>query len=268
MTDQIPKLSGHVVVVNCNEKVAGIVEELQSGGTRAPLSVVLLVHDRGLWEANPQWHPRPAEGVGFYVIFGRPHESGVLERASMRRARAAVILADPLQGVLTDARSTLAAVALERANPQVHTVQELTLSINREHLSRMNVDEVVCLGEISEKLIAQSCITPGVKSIFQQLLTTKEGTPQIFLPEIPLALHQKSYRELARLAIERQAPFIPLGYVIHTPVPRTAGPRKGVAATSICINPRKSARDIPLTGHSQLAVMAYDAPRDLGILLG
>jgi len=264
MENTIPPLTGHVVVVNCNEKVAAIVEELQTGSNGEPLDVVLLVHDRELWEAHPHWRPEGGGGAGFYTLYGSAHDMELLKQASIRHARAAIILADPTQGVLTDARSTLAAVAIERENPQVHTVEELILSINRDHLARMNVDEVVCLGEISEKLIAQSCISREVKNVFQELLTTRSGTTQIFLPEIPLSLHQKTYREIARECIEKGTPFIPLGYIINTPIPRTSGPRKGIAAKSVCINPRRSAKDIPLTGHSQLAVMAYDPPGDLG----
>ena len=268
MEQTVPPLRGHVVVVNCNEKVAAIVEELQMGTSESPLDVVLIVHDRELWETNPHWHPAAGGGAGFYTLYGSAHDKALLKQASIGYARAAIILADPLQGVLTDARSTLAAVAIERENPQVHTVEELILSINRDHLARMNVDEVVCLGEISEKLIAQSCISPGVKNIFQELLTTRSGTTQIFLPEIPLSLYQKTYRQIARDCIDRQTPFIPLGYIINTPTPRTSGPRKGMAAKSICINPRRGAKDIPLTGHSQLAVMAYEPPGDLGRWLG
>lgn len=264
MENGVRPLKGHVVVVNCNEKVAAIVEELQMGTIERPLDVVLIVQDRELWEENPHWHPKKRAEAGFYTLYGSAHDTALLTAASIGHARAAIILADPTQGLLTDARSTLAAVAIERENPQVHTVAELILSINRAHIARMNVDEVVCLGEISEKLIAQSCITPGVKNIFQELLTTRSGTTQIFLPEIPLSLHQKSYRQIARTCIERRVPFIPLGYIINTPIPRLSGTRKGLAARSICINPKAAAKDIPLTGHSQLAVMAYDPPGDLG----
>lgn len=256
-------LSGHVVICNCNEKVRTIVEELQSGTSQPPFDVVLLVQDRQLWERHPRWHPANNGKARFITLFGSPFDEEVLKSADIEKAKAAIILADPNQGQLADAQSTLMAVAIEKRNPQVHTVQELILSVNREHLKAMNVDEVVCLGEISEKLIAQSCITPGVKNIFESLLMTKEGTPQIFLPRLEPPLGGMTFRELSRQAIEREAPFVVIGYIIVPPDITITKRSTRTISQTFMVNPRKTGKDIPLSETDKLIVIAYDLPESI-----
>lgn len=192
-----PPLKNHVVICNCNEKVRAIVEELHADTTRDPHDIVLLIQDKVLWENHPDWHPRESGRARIIPIFGSPFDKDCLAAAWIEDADAAIILADPNHGQLADAQSTLMAVAIEKHNPQVHTIQELILSTNRDHLKAMNVDEVICLGEISEKLIAQGCVTPGVKNIFQDLLTTAKGTPKIFLPRLDPCLSGLSFRKIS-----------------------------------------------------------------------
>ena len=186
-----------------------------------------------------------------------------LIRAGIERARAAVILADPEQGRLADARSTLVAVAIERQNPQVHTVMELIASKNRVHLKNTEVNEVVCLGELSEKLIAQSCITPGVKNIFHHLLSSREDTNQIFVRPVPAPLQGMSYREIVRKSIRSNAPYILCGFG------KLEGPADGEETTRsrparfFVLNPGAGAwpgKDTRLEEEDRLVVIAREPP--------
>lgn len=256
-------LSDHVVICNCNEKVRAIVEELHKDTSQKPRDVVLLIQDKALWQRNPSWHPVETGVAKVITIFGSPFDKDCLEAASIQNAKAAIILADPNQGQLADSQSTLMAVAIEKQNPQVHTVQELILSINREHLKAMNVDEVVCLGEISEKLIAQSCITPGVKNIFENLLTTAEGTPQIFLPKMEPELSGMSFRELSRYCISAQAPFIIIGFIISPPEITITKNSRNLITSSFMVNPRKFGKDLRLSEFDKLIVIAYELPASI-----
>lgn len=258
-----PPLSGHVVICNCNEKVRAIVEELHTGNGQPPLDIVLLIQDRNLWQSNPSWHPRMTGQAKIITIYGSPFDKDCLDAACIQKARAAIILADPNQGQLADAQSTLMAVAIEKQNPQVHTIQELILSINREHLKAMNVDEVVCLGEISEKLIAQSCITPGVKNIFEDLLTTAEGTSQVYLPPIDPALSGMSYRQISRACIIAQAPFIVIGFVVCPPQTILTREGRNMIKSSFMVNPKNAGKDLHLSDYDKLIVIAYEPPRDI-----
>jgi len=250
--DYSNELNQHVVICNCNEKVKIIVEELQNSSTTESLDVVLLVQDTQLWEANPSWHPFVSSNARFIVFMGCPTDKDVLQRAGISRARAAIILADPKYGKLADAPSSLTAIAIERENPQVHTVMELIFSLNRPHLETTEVNEIICIGEISEKLIALSCITPGVKNIFENLLTTEDGTPQIFLVEIPRRYCKMTFRQMARRAILNLAPFIIMGYII-----------KFNSQTKFIINPKAKTnpgKDTILKEGSKLIVISYSNP--------
>ncbi len=257
------KLSNHVVICNCNEKVKTIVEELQYETATAPFDIVLLVQDKNLWETNPKWHPQKTDNAIFITLFGNPFDEKILQKACIESAKSAIILADPSHGQLADAQSTLMAVAIEKKNPQVQTIQELILSVNREHLKAMNVDEVVCLGEISEKLIAQSCITPGVKNIFENLLTTERGTSQIFLPALGETLSGRTFRQIAKKCILADAPFIVMGYIISLQGFSLKMDSKNSIKSIVSVNPKKAGKDLPLSQYDKLIVIAYDSPADI-----
>ncbi len=263
-----PPLENHVVICNCNEKVRAIVEEIHMDVSGKPYDIVLLIQDKTLWDFNPDWHPRETDRARFITLVGSPFDREVLKSACIEKARAAIILADPRHGQLADAQSTLMAVAIEKQNPQVHTIQELILTTNRDHLKAMNVDEVICLGEISEKLIAQSCISPGVKNIFESLLTTGRGTSQIFLQQIGPELAGLSYRKITRASIEAKAPFIVIGYIISPP---DLGALKGSVTqirSVLMINPKKKAKDMPLSEFDKLILIGYQQPVSLDEYVG
>lgn len=254
----LAKLRGHVVICNCSDKLRRVVEDLQRASAPAALDVVLLVQDEQLWRAHPDWHPTPSSSGQFFTIFGCPTEAECLRRARIAEARAAVILADPNQGALADARSTLVAVAIERHNPQVHTVMELLSSVNRDHLRTTEVNEVICLGDVTEKLLAQSCLTPGVKNLFSSLLSVEPGSPSIFTSELPAALAGQSYRALAQRAIAQGAPFVLIGFAC-----RGNGAADAAAQRRLVLNPRSGdepGRDSTLAAGDQLVIMASAPP--------
>jgi len=258
-----PPLENHVVICNCNEKVRAIVEELHMDVSEKPHDIVLLIQDKTLWDSNPEWHPRETDRARFITMFGSPFDREVLRSACIERANSAIILADPNHGQLADAQSTLMAVAIEKHNPQVHTIQELILTTNRDHLKAMNVDEVICLGEISEKLIAQSCISPGVKNIFESLLTTGRGTSQIFLQCLGPELSGFSYRKIAKACIEAKAPFIIIGYIVSPPELLSSKEGKNPIRSIMMINPKKQAKDLGLSEFDKLIIIGYEQPVSL-----
>ena len=270
--DQLSGLRGHVVVLNVNRKVAGVLEELHHGfGERSP-EVVVVVQEAALWarfgsqrlamaDANEGWKVTAVEGC--------PAEPADLEAVGIERAAAAIILADERQGDMADAHSTLVAVAIERRSPQVHTVIELISSVHRVHLRSTEVNEVVCLGEVAEKLIAQSCITPGVRNILESLVAARANTAKVFAPVVPAACHGMTYRDLARSVVVRCGcvvcgfgtdRLLRLGSKHH--------PQQG--PTSWVVNPRpgdEPGRETVLHEGDRLLVVAYRQP-ELARLFG
>jgi Trk K+ transport system NAD-binding subunit len=278
--DPPAELSKHVVICNCSEQVRRIVGELHSATVVERPDVVLVVQDAALWKDHPEWQPDYGNEYTrehFFVLIregGAAHQENLVA-AHVRSAKTAIILADPRQGKLADARSTLVALALEQENPDVHTVMELISSINREHLRATAVDEVVCVGEIAERLIAQSCITPGVKNVFESVLINAPGTNNIYITKLPKALAGTTYRDLVRRAVGAHAPFVIVGFIQNSflppePVSEDAATCRGGDGgdgqhdRNFVLNPRQGAepgRDTPLAELDQLVVIAYDRPK-------
>ena len=250
---ELSALTDHVVICNCNEKVRRVVEDLQLAVAPEPLDAVLVVQEPGLWRAHPDWHPRPSPALAghFFVLEGCPTDEACLERARIDQARAAIILADPDQGQLADARSTLVALAIERRNPRVHTVMELLSSVNRVHLEATEVNEVVCLGDLSEKLIAQSCVSPGVSRVLGRLLDPAPDGCGICVLSVPDPLVGWPWRKVARRAIERRAPFVVVGLSLA-----------GELRRRVLLNPRAGdpGRDSVLRAADRLIVIAHEPP--------
>ncbi len=201
-----------VVICNINSNLKNIVNELLFGSEQNNFNLTLIVQSKKLWENKPNWHPENCE-ENIKIIYGDCSDISVLERAGIKNCGAAIILADPLHGKYADAPSTLVAMAIEKMNPEVHTVMELINSVNREYIDFDTINEVVCLGDITEKLIAQNCYHPGVVDVFNDLLTSGKGTPQIFLPEFPEIFWNKTYKEIYEFFIKINKKFIPIGFV-------------------------------------------------------
>lgn len=273
-------LRDHVILCNASSQVRGILEELHSPEVPQRPEVVLLVQDRKLWEENPRWHPDPRNPFTrehFYVLAleGGAASTSNLLAAGISAARVAVILADPRQEALADARSTLVALSIERINPAVHTIMELISSQNRVHLEATEVNEVVCIEDLAEKLIAQSCVTPGIKNVFNSLLSTAQHTCKIFTIPLPKVMAKESYRSVARRAITAGSPFVVCGFMQEIPNP-TSDPGGGAETDTnegggtargtlrrLVLNPRAGkdpGKDTSLAEGDLLVVMAYEAP--------
>jgi len=252
--DPCTGLTDHVVICNANPKVRGIVEEIH--GAEPDLDVVLIVQDRALWYDHAEWHPREADAARFHVVEGCPTDGDLLRCACIADARAAIILSDPTHGNLSDARGALVAIAIEQANPQVHTVMELLLSVNKTHLAATDINEVVCLGEIAEKLVAQSTITTGSSRLFAHLLTTESDTSQIFMEPVDAERAGRTYRDLAREVIRSGEPRVLVGFIL--------GPHEDTEEERsdplVVLNPRprkEPGRDTVLDEGDRLIVIAF-----------
>jgi len=283
----LKNLTGHVVICNCNAKVGKIAEELHTGAIFEPPDVVLLIQDEELWRSHPEWHPPASASGRFYTMTGFPTDKNDLRKVGIKHACAAVILADPNHGELADAPSTLTAMAIEKQNPQVHTVIELVASGNRRLMQATEVNEVICMREISEKLIVQSSLNPGIKNIFEDLLTFRQGSSQLYTLTVPPHFAQLTYRQLAQKVILADAPFILIGFVStndtnHTneigkedeaapppslPSHQDAGELHS-AFSQIVINPKANlnpGKDTVLSSQDRLVIIGHEYPDFQGV---
>jgi hypothetical protein len=245
-------LRGHVVILNVSDQVGRIVDEIQLGSRPGDPPIVILVQDEALWTSHPAWHPSPGGVRELRVELGCPAEAAALAWVRVADAAAAVILADPRQGEQADAYSTLVAFAVERLNPHVHTVIELLSSVNQVHLRNTLVNEVICRGDITEKLIAQSCISPGVGTILDRLVTASDDSCHLLSLPLPADLVGATYRELVRRSLERAVPYVVCGFV-----------EPGDGRGRVVVNPRagrEPGKDSVLGPDHRLLVLAQGPP--------
>jgi Trk K+ transport system NAD-binding subunit len=133
---------------------------------------------------------------------GDPTSEIVLARADIEHANTAIVLSDPEEGNRADTKSVLIALAVEAIQPRVHTIVELLHSRNRIHFRHTYVDEIVCMDELTEKLLAQSALTHGVSEFYIRLLTATEDTNEVYVIAVPGPFVGRTYRELERALIE------------------------------------------------------------------
>ncbi|MCB9481206.1 MAG: ion transporter [Desulfobacteraceae bacterium] len=235
--------NNNIIICNINSNLKSISDELLYGSREKDFKLSIIIQDENLMKNNPSWCPFEHENLRLF--FGDPANGEVLEKAGIKNCGAAIILADPNYGDYADAPSTLTAMAIEKFNPAIHTVMELIDSSNREFINMNVINEAVCLGDITEKLIAQNSFNPGVIEIFDNLLTSGKGTPEIFLPEIPPKLKNKTFYEIYKACLDALPPFIVIGFIENN---------------QYFINPReKDAKERLLSGRgSRLIVIAHD----------
>ncbi len=102
----------------------------------------------------------------------------VLEKVGARKAATAMILSDrdsELTDQVRDARTVLAALTLEKLNPNIFTCAELIDEVNATHLKMAGVEEVVSRTGISAGIFASAVVNRGISTVFSDLLSQKDG---------------------------------------------------------------------------------------------
>lgn len=200
-------LRGHTVICGWNDLGRQIIHELRSGVMEEHRPIVI-VTDALEQLPSPL---RPSASVTneaetaadtddfteVLVVPGNPASNQALQRASIAAAETAIVLSDPREGEHADARSVLIALAIEAIEPSVHTIVEILKSQNRIHFQHTMVDEIVCIDEFSEKLLAQSALTHGLSEFYTRLLTATADTNEVYLVDVPERLVGKTYSEVA-----------------------------------------------------------------------
>lgn len=214
LCDEIPEgLSNHIVIINVNEKLPEIIKEIQNDADADNhVDIVIFVQDKALWKQHPSWHPTIDGPHRIFVVEGCPGNTEALRCTGIDTCQTAVILADPTQGNFSDAKGTLIALAIEASNPDVHTLIEVVTSGNRIHLLGTEVNEVVCMGELTEALLAQNVISPGVLNIINSMLTVSL-TPGFTTMTVPKQMVGMTYKEALVKSIDDESPEMICGFV-------------------------------------------------------
>lgn len=269
-------LTKHFVIAGWNDLGDQIVRELHAGVVRDARAIVIVTDQpERVPRAEPETDDDPYHNV--FVIPGDPTSDRILARANIAQAETAIVLSDPREGKYADTKSVLIALAIEAIEPRVHTIVELLQSRSRIHFRYTHVDEVVCVDELTEKLLAQSAITHGLSEFYMRLLTATEDTNEVYVVPVPAPFVGKTYRQLEKALIDYEAEDVIL-VGIQSEAPSTEGgpPAAGQHAQPLpsrilTINPPCADslpdgsplkhRDCVLEAGDRLFVIAYCPPR-------
>jgi len=197
-------LSDHYVICNWNDLGDQIIRELHASvlGERRAI-VIVTDQPEAVPKTEPETDDDPYHNV--FVIPGDPTSDKILARANIAQANTAIVLSDPREGKHADTKTVLIALAIEAIEPRVHTIVELLRSRSRIHFRYTHVDEVVCVDELTEKLLAQTAITHGLSEFYMRLLTATEDTNEVYVVDVPEAFVGKTYRDLEHALVEYEA---------------------------------------------------------------
>jgi voltage-gated potassium channel len=94
-----------------------------------------------------------------------------------------------------DARTILAALTVEKLNPDVYTCAELFDGSYGSHLRMGRVNDYVVSGEYGAYLLAQAAMNRGLMGVISELLTCQRGNDFYRLP-LPHRWHQRTFVEV------------------------------------------------------------------------
>lgn len=186
----------HVIICGWNRYTEHVLQGLTQYGAAEEMTVVL-INELTVDEVDAlklKYHKYNLKFLrGNYV-----HED-VLFRASIRKARFAIIMAD-LSGShgmeRVDERTTLAALTIKSVAPQIKVIAEILEVENKPHLKRANVDEIIVRGEHVGSLLASAVNSPGLPKVLSTLLSLGDSN-KFKRIDIPREYVGKTFGELS-----------------------------------------------------------------------
>jgi voltage-gated potassium channel len=244
------ELKKHIVICNWNDKGLSIIKELHADIVRQKRPIVI-VSERLEDVDLPDKEDLP-ELEDVYLIKGDPTQEHTLKRANVPLAFSIIVLADPEQKQLADAKNVLVCMAIKGlCNHEGESVNNVMVEgvdpKNLAHLRRAGASEIVSEQDFSLKLLAQSALHPGLSVVYERLLTISAETNEVYLEPAPAPLVGKTFPEAARILEKTRDsanPVLLLGVV-----------RDG----EISLNPKPEAFDAFREGDS-LVLIAWEQP--------
>jgi|GEM_PF-2055751 len=166
----------HIVICGWRDEAADMIGYIRNHMGRRKRHIVVI--DDSIDELPPLERD-------VYFIRGNPVSEAVLLRGNVPYASAAIILSGNGTGLFTDQKTILATLAVEslsrsRCSRDIHTCAELIDSSNARNLERAYVNEMICIDDFSQDIIAQSAFIPGYVDLMNELLTNEKDENNIY----------------------------------------------------------------------------------------
>jgi hypothetical protein len=195
-------------------------------------------------------------------VFGDPTRSQVLENAGVKAMETLVVLADYAgaeRESSSDHRALVICLAAIKVNPSLHLIVQVLHSENQEHFERLEGVEIVSVEDLAEKLLAQAVISPGITSVFLELLTATEDSNEIYVVPVPARWQGMTFSEIAACIPNEASAAVALGYRTTPPEGRQVivlNPRQRKSERRGAVDWRRQR----LGSEDALVVMAYEEP--------
>ena len=195
-------LKEHILVVHYPSlaRVERLLAELRNDPKTAHCPVVLIAD-------NMDELPEALDRAGVKFVKGSATAEDTLERACLKEATYALILAADPMAATSDYENLAVVLTLERLHAKVHTVAEVVDPAAIALLKRAGCDSVVCLASLTANFLAQELLDPGVQSVLEEITNNGYGQ-QIYFTEF-VAAHASSFETIA--ATLRQQGAMALG---------------------------------------------------------
>lgn len=265
-------LKNHIIICNWSNKAHTIVSQLHEESVKEKAPIIVITN-------NPEKVPRSTDPAyrGLLMIVGDPADKEMLNRADVQFAKNVIVLADDDDLENADAKSILIVLAIDALNPSVHVIVELLKSKNENYFQYTHVNEIICLEQLAEKLLAQSALTPGLSQVYMDLLTQSSATNEIYQVPVPQAIIEKkmTYRDVEQVIItidEKDIVLIGFSTIAAKKVDGREvinGFGRKITERQVVINPKSSSKDSYSKDHvlqadDMLFFMSYERPEIAG----
>ena len=264
-------IEDHIIICNWTKKSDLLVKELHNPSVEKKRPIIIITE-------NPQDVPDFEEDEtyrGIMIVKGNPSNEDSLKRAGIESASTIIILADERLADIADTKTIMTAIAIDHISPDIHVVAEVLSSNNLPFLAYTFVNEIICLELLTERLLAQSCLTPGVSFIFSDLLTQSSDTNEIYVEDIPADYIGRTFQELRKAIVSLdEQDIILIGLVSTAEKTDTQGKiimdhyGKPIMEKVLIINPKakskssitKFHKDYKLKDGDKVYLIAYNKP--------
>ena len=154
------RMDDHVVVIGYGTKGRAATETLRDSGVPPEQIVIIDRYPEAVEDARED---------GYAVVVGDGTRREVLLRASMDRAKKAIVTAD------RDDAAVLITLTARAANPEAQIVVAVREQQNVPLLSQSGADAVVTSSESVGRLLGLSAVSPSLGTVMEDLLTAGEG---------------------------------------------------------------------------------------------
>ena len=199
MEQQFSSISDHIVILGWSERVKRIIGELRNDNLKRSNSLKPILIIAG---EDQQVCELPYDRI--YVIRGSSTDAAVLRRANVQQAAAVLIPTRLTDTTAADGEGLFALLNVISVNPDIHASVELAEvchSQTIEHVRHKELGagkiEVVSLESVSERLLAQSVINPGVTDVYNHLLSFDVNSNEIYVSPVGDKWVGCTFRELA-----------------------------------------------------------------------